>query len=140
MQIVDKHFHQMSAIQALRLFKLRSSIFVVEQDCVYQDLDGRDEEPNTRHIWRESADQVLACLRLLQEKDAQRIGRVATAASHRRQGHAAVLIEYTLSSSTGPWLLSGQCQLETWYTKFGFSRCGDDFMEDGIPHLPMRRG
>lgn len=136
---LDAAFSDLSADQLYAILALRSEIFVVEQDCVYQDLDGRDREPGARHLWLEENGQVLAALRLLQESSGHRIGRLVTARHARGRGLAAQLIRQALASSEGPWILSGQRHLERWYEGFGFCRQGEDYLEDGIPHVSMLR-
>ena len=69
------------------------------------------------------------------------LGRVATAAAHRGQGYAAALVEEALRRcGKRPVLIGAQTYLEGWYGRFGFVRDGADYPDDGIPHLPMRRG
>ncbi|MFK7913825.1 MAG: GNAT family N-acetyltransferase [Pseudomonadales bacterium] len=139
-QLWDQHFDELTNRVLIGLLQLRSEVFVLEQDCVYLDIDGRDQEPGTRHIWLQDGPEIIACLRLLQDDQAQRIGRVVTAQAHRSKGYSAQLIEHTLTHSTGPWVLSAQAQLEHWYQRFGFECCGPGYLEDGLPHVPMHRG
>lgn len=121
------------------LMRLRVDVFVVEQDCPYPELDGRDLEDDTVHYW--SADEsgaVLATIRLLHDGDDRRIGRVATAVDARGQGLAGILIRKALESSAGHAVhLDAQAHLEGWYARFGFVKSGEGFLEDGIPHVPM---
>ncbi|WP_053382963.1 GNAT family N-acetyltransferase [Leucobacter celer] len=129
-----------------RIAKLRQEVFVVEQDCVYLDLDGRDLEDTTVQLWVEDADgTVAATVRILdeshQEPGLRSIGRVVTAPAWRGQGIAAALLEAAIAQCDGhPILIHAQAHLESWYGRFGFAACGDEFLEDGIPHLPMRIG
>lgn len=124
--------------------RLRQDVFVVEQDCAYPDLDGRDLEDGTLHVWFSTPDTpVAAVLRILQEDQgtARRIGRVATAVSHRGAGLAGRLLRHAIGLCQGlPIDLEAQAHLQEWYEGFGFERIGDEFLEDGIPHVPMRRG
>ncbi|WP_375484701.1 GNAT family N-acetyltransferase [uncultured Jatrophihabitans sp.] len=124
-----------------RILALRTDVFVVEQDCVYADLDGRDLEPGARQLWLERDGAVLATLRLLDDPDGTaRIGRVATAKRARGQGLAARLMQRALElAGERAVLLDAQSYLEQWYARFGFVRDGEEFVEDGIPHVPMRR-
>jgi ElaA protein len=134
-----------------RILALRSAVFVLEQDCVYLDQDGRDLEPDARQLWVERDGEVLATLRLLRDRSAAtpaaeggagtaRIGRVATAKSARGAGFAADLMRRALElAGDGPIVLDAQSYLADWYARFGFVRDGADFIEDGIPHIPMRR-
>ncbi|MGN6609289.1 MAG: GNAT family N-acetyltransferase [Jatrophihabitans sp.] len=124
-----------------RLLRLRNEVFVVEQACVYQDLDGRDLEPGTVQFWVEEGNAVVATLRLLHDASGERrIGRVATAASARGRGLAARLVEAALAQvGDAPVVLDAQSYLQAWYERFGFEVEGPEFVEDGIPHVPMRR-
>jgi ElaA protein len=133
-------FAELPADTAYRLWALRSEVFVVEQDCPYLDLDGRDAEPATRHLWVEHAGEPVATLRLLDEGDRLRIGRVATRAAHRGGGLAAALVDTALEIAEGrEVVLDAQSHLVDWYLRFGFEPSGRGFVEDGIPHTPMRR-
>ena len=119
---------------------LRESVFVVEQQCVYAELDGRDLEPGTRHLWVDGDTGPVGYLRVLDEGDEVRIGRVVVAPGHRGQGLAANLMSSALDlAGARPTVLAAQSHLAGWYAALGFERCGADFVEDGIPHTPMRR-
>jgi ElaA protein len=124
-----------------RILALRSDVFVVEQNCVYADPDGRDLEPSARQLWIERDGAVVATLRLLTDPDgAARIGRVATAKSARGQGLAAQLMRRVLEFTEGREVVLGaQPYLQDWYAGFGFVREGDEYLDDGIPHVAMRR-
>ena len=127
-----------------RLLTLRIAVFVVEQRAAYPDLDGRDAEPGTELLWAEEAGDVVATLRLLREPDALRIGRVATAVRARGRGIAADLMRLALErcaelDPAAPVLLDAQEHLAPWYGRFGFTVSGPQFVEDDIPHVPMRR-
>jgi ElaA protein len=124
-----------------RILALRTEVFVLEQQCVYVDLDGRDLEPDARQLWIERDGAVVATLRLLRDSDGSaRIGRVATALSARGEGLAALLVGRALELAAGADIvLDAQSYLSGWYERLGFARDGADFVEDGIPHVPMRR-
>ena len=127
-----------------RILRLRCEVFVVEQACAYLDLDGRDLEMATVHVWADpdpAAPTVAAALRVLSEPgDVRRIGRVATARGWRRQGLAAGLMGRALALCGGaPVVLDAQAQVAGWYEERGFEPTGPAFVEDGIPHVPMRR-
>ena len=126
-----------------RILALRSEVFVVEQDCVYLDLDGRDLEPDARQVWIERDGEVIATLRLLRDTDGggcARIGRVVTAPAARGGGVAAALMARAIElAGSVDVVLDAQAHLADWYGRFGFVRDGAEFVEDGIPHVPMRR-
>ncbi len=122
------------------LMQLRQDVFVLEQECLYPDLDGRDLEPGTVQWWAEGADgAVVATLRALDDGDGVvRVGRVATAVPARGSGLARELVLGVLAATRGPVVLDAQSHLEGWYAALGFVRDGAEFLDDGIPHLPMR--
>jgi ElaA protein len=135
------HFAELTPFEVYALCRLRVDVFVVEQECPYPELDGRDVEPPTVHLWFEDDDgAVLATIRVLDDGPTRAIGRVATAASARGQGLAARLMEEGIALCAGfPITLGAQAYLEGWYERFGFRRSGPRYVEDGIPHVPMRR-
>lgn len=139
--IHDATFAELDASTLYRILALRAEVFVVEQECPYQDLDGRDLEPSARQLWVDRAGDIVATLRLLRDDDgAARIGRVATKREARATGLAAGLMRYALDlAGDGPVVLGAQAYLHDWYGRFGFVRDGADYVEDGIVHIPMRR-
>lgn len=140
--IRDAAVAQIEAATLYRILALRVDVFVIEQACIYRELDGRDLEASARLVWAERDDgTVLATLRLLVEADGSaRIGRVATEAAARGRGLAARLMDRTLELSGGAEVvLDAQTRLSDWYERYGFHRDGPDFEEDGIAHTPMRR-
>lgn len=145
--------------------RLRQEVFVVEQDCAYLDLDGRDAEPSTEQFWvaapaapadpagstastattASTASTVAATLRVLDEGGREpglhAIGRVVTGVEHRGKALAAALMSAAVEAhGAGPLVLEAQSHLTGWYTRFGFAVSGPEYLEDGIPHTPMRRG
>jgi ElaA protein len=133
---------EIDPVTLYRLLALRVDVFVVEQNCPYRELDGRDLETDAVQLWAQAPDgEPIATLRLLRDPDGSaRIGRVATAAAARSAGLAARLMERALDLARGrPVVLDAQVQLEGWYARFGFTRAGPNFDEDGIAHLPMRQ-
>ncbi len=133
-------FAELIAAEVYGLCRLRVDVFVVEQQCPYPELDGRDLEPATEHLWFEADGVPVATLRVLDDGDEWAIGRVATAAGWRGYGLAARLNEEALGSyGDGPLHLGAQAYLEGWYERFGFRRSGAGYLEDGIPHVPRRR-
>jgi ElaA protein len=127
------------------ILRLRVEVFVVEQSCPYPELDGRDVEPGAELLWASDGADVLATLRLLRDPDgARRVGRVATVVGARSRGVASQLMDRALArcaelDPTAPVVLDAQSHLQQWYARFGFQVAGEEFEEDGIPHVPMRR-
>ncbi|MEU5694000.1 GNAT family N-acetyltransferase [Actinosynnema sp. NPDC020468] len=128
--------------QLYRVLRLRVEVFVVEQSCPYPELDGRDLDPSTRHLWLEKGGpDPLAYLRLLEEDDGSfRVGRVCTARTARGQGFSRRLMEAALAEiGAASCVLDAQTYVADFYASFGFVPEGPEFREDGIPHLRMRR-
>ncbi|SUB53712.1 putative acyltransferase [Nocardia brasiliensis] len=128
-----------------QLLKLRVEVFVVEQKCAYPELDGLDLLPETRHFWLDDEGEVIATLRLLEEHvdgvKTFRIGRLCTAVPARGHGYTTRLLQAALAEvGSATVRLSAQTYLVDMYAKHGFKPDGEEFEEDGIPHLPMRKG
>ena len=142
------------------LLKLRVAVFVVEQACPYPELDGSDLSAQTRHFWlEEKSGEVIATLRLIEGgliaggliegglieggpggRRQFRIGRVCTRAAARGHGYATRLLQAALADvGADPCALNAQTYLIDMYARHGFVVDGDEFFEDGIPHVPMRR-
>ncbi|PRY24677.1 ElaA protein [Pseudosporangium ferrugineum] len=134
-------FRELGVTTLYAILKLRVDVFVVEQRCPYPDIDGRDTEAATRHVWLARGDDVLAYLRILDDGGVERIGRVVTAPQARGKGYSGRLIEHALAViGDRPAVLGAQAHLAGFYGGFGFEISGDGYVEDGIPHVPMRRG
>lgn len=126
------------------LLRLRVDVFVVEQECPYPELDGRDLADDTRHFWIGSdsdPERPVAYLRLLVDPDGGfRIGRVCTAQPVRGTGLARRLMEAALADvGDADAVLEAQVQVKDLYAAFGFRPDGEEYVEDGIPHVTMRR-
>jgi ElaA protein len=117
------------------------TVFVVEQECPYPELDGRDLLPDTGHLWWPATGEPQAYLRLLREPDgAWRIGRVCTAKSARGHGLGALLMARALErTADADVVLDAQTYAQDFYGRFGFVPEGAPFDEDGIEHITMRR-
>lgn len=141
MEIRVASFAELDTATLYALLRLRSDVFVVEQKAAYADLDGRDTEPGTRHVWLERAGAPIAYLRVLDDPDGRlRIGRVVVAAAARGEGLAGRLMTTALTIvGDRPSTLDAQSHLATFYARHGYEPSGDEYVEDGIPHLPMSR-
>ena len=124
------------------LFALRSAIFVVEQDCVYLDLDGRDREAH--HLLMHEGDRLVAYARAF-PPDGDRpavIGRVVVSPGDRGRGLGRTLMIACAQRVRATWgpcsiALSAQAHLAPFYASLGYRVTGPQYDEDGIPHLPM---
>lgn len=127
------------------ILALRVQVFVVEQDCAYLELDGRDLEDRTRHFWLGgdgNPEPVLGAVRLLKESNGEyRIGRLCTAGQVRGRGLGRRLMEAALAEvGDRPSVLDAQEHLGPFYAGFGYVVTGDPYDWDGVAHVPMRRG
>lgn len=139
MIVEAQRFGDFDAAMLYAVLQLRFDVFVLEQQCLYPELDGRDTEVDAWHYWIAEEGRVLATLRLLSESDGgSRIGRVATRADARGRGLAGRLFGAALERARRPVHLDAQVGMEAWYQRFGFVVCGPEFDDEGIMHLPMR--
>ena len=137
----DRRFAELDVATLHDLLRLRVDVFVVEQECAYPELDGRDPEPGTRHVWLDGPDGgPAAALRVLAEPDgSHRVGRVVTRPNARGHGLAGVLLAHVHDTTPGRIVLDAQTYLVPWYASLGYEPIGEEFLEDGIPHVPMAR-
>lgn len=133
-------FDDLDPRTAYAVWRLRQQVFVVEQDCPYPDLDGRDLEDTTRHLVLLDDDRVVGTLRILDDGDWARIGRVVVAPEARGRGLAALLMDEAIALVADREVrLDAQTGLTGFYAGYGFEVAGPEFDEDGIMHVPMRR-
>jgi ElaA protein len=141
MRVLTAGFDDLAPRTAYDVWRLRQQVFVVEQDCPYPDLDGRDLEEATRHVvLLDEGDRVVGTLRVLDDGDWARIGRVAVAPAARGRGLAAVLMDEAMALCGDREVrLDAQTGLTGFYAGYGFEVTGPEFDEDGVMHVPMRR-
>lgn len=144
LQFHDTALDELSVARVYDLLALRVDVFVVEQACPYPELDGRDLEPGARHLFlvAPDTDRVIAALRCLDDvADGQavtRIGRVVTHPDHRGRGLSRWLVRHVVDRLDRPAILDAQEHLADFYAGEGFRVTGAGWIEDGIPHVPMR--
>ena len=139
---IDRAFDELSARELYAIIALRERVFVVEQNCPYQDADGYD--PPSRHLWAEAPGGAIhAYLRIVPAgvKFAElSIGRVITAPEARGTGLGKILMRHGLAMAGAvPVRIGAQAHLEKFYGELGFVRTSDIYDEDGIPHIEMLR-
>ncbi len=138
-EIKIARFDELTTETLYKLLQLRTEVFVVEQKDPYPELDGRDCEPETLHIWAERDGVILSTNRVLKESDGStRIGRVCTAQQGRGNGLAAQLIELACRENPGDVWLDAQAHLRSWYESLGFVAEGAEFTEGHVLHIRMR--
>ena len=145
LQIEVKKFSELTIQELYDLLQLRSEIFVVEQDCVYQDIDGKDQE--ALHILGKKNEQIVAytrCFRPGYYFDEAAIGRVVVKDAERRLGYGHEIMKASHKAisefyNTNEIKLSAQQYLVKFYKFHGYQQVGDGYLEDGIPHIGMLR-
>ena len=138
-----KEFNDLSTEELYSILQLRTEIFVVEQNCVFQDMDGKDED--AYHLMCYEDDRLIAYTRLLPAGISYNecsIGRVVTKKINRGTGIGkelmAISIEYCYRLfGKSPIRIGAQVYLEKFYSSFGFKKESDIYIEDGIPHIEM---
>ncbi|RJG47953.1 GNAT family N-acetyltransferase [Motilimonas pumila] len=147
MQWHQGDFNSLSAQQWYSVLQLRAAVFVVEQDCVYQDIDGLDLNPECIHLLALNEDfQVCAYARILPAGTPYpevSIGRVVVSANGRGSGLGHRLMQRACRAAqvvTKQRIsLSAQSHLQGFYAQHGFVATGAEYLEDGIPHIKMVR-
>ena len=145
MKIFIKNFDELTLDELHDLLQLRSQIFVVEQDCVYQDIDGKDRQ--ALHVFGKKDGKMVAYTRCFQPGiyfEEASIGRVAVLEDHRKQDYGNIIMKHSTQAierhyHTKVVKLSAQTYLVKFYESHGFIRTGEEYLEDGIPHVAMLR-
>lgn len=143
MNILVKNFSELTTVELYNLLQLRSEIFVVEQDCVYQDVDGKDQ--TALHVIGSKNGEVVAYTRIFAAGDyleKASIGRVVVKASKRTHGYGGVIMKASIAAVEEHFkektiVLSAQTYLKRFYNSLGFKEIGAEYLEDGIPHIKM---
>ena len=141
MKLTVKRFDELTADELFRIYRLRVAVFVVEQECAYQEVDDADKA--AYHVWLEEEDGIAAYMRVLPKGvkfDEVSIGRVI--AVRRRCGLGSRLLsegvrvaKERLGADT--IYVEAQTYAKPFYEKAGFVGCSEEFIEDGIPHIGM---
>jgi ElaA protein len=144
MELIVKHFDELSTRELYEILKTRAEIFVVEQDCVYQDLDDKDQDAIHVFCWNDKG-RVAGCLRVFmkdEDNKVAQIGRVVTLEHGKGLGGKLLRkgVEVAESSfGANSIYLEAQKYAIGYYAKEGFEVVSDEFLEDGIPHVKMER-
>lgn len=142
---ITKKFNELSIHELYQLLQLRSEVFVVEQDCVYQDIDGKDEK--ALHVLGLKEGKIIAYVRLFNAGDYAKeaaIGRVVVQQKQRKYGYGREVMNFAILAleeafNTTTIEISAQVYLDKFYTSLGFVAEGESYLEDGIPHIKMLR-
>lgn len=138
-----KTFQELTTQELYDILQLRSEVFVVEQNCVYQDLDGKDQK--ALHVMGFKQQKLVAYTRLFNAGlyfDEASIGRVIVAKSERQHSYGYDVMKVSIEAiktyyNQSKIKLSAQCYLKKFYNNLGFHEVGEEYLEDGIPHVAM---
>ena len=138
-------FDQLPLRTLYEVLQLRSEVFVVEQACIFQDLDGSDDQ--AMHLLGRSGGQLVAYARCLPagvKYVEASLGRVITRRSARASGMGHVLMQRAIAAIHSHWgeppiRIGAQARLEKFYNRYGFAKAGPVYLEDGIDHIEMLR-
>ena len=145
MNVAIKKFKDLSPLELYEILQLRSEVFVVEQDCVYQDIDGNDQK--ALHIIGTVENKIIAYTRCFRPGDYFKeasIGRVVVKESQRKFKRGNQIMNSSIKAINNHYKtkiikISAQCYLNKFYTNLQFKSIGEKYLEDGIPHVTMVR-
>lgn len=146
MKTVIKRFEELSGKEVYEIGKLRSEIFVLEQNCLYLDLDGKDYKSRHLYILDEDSDEIICYCRVLEKGlsyESCSIGRVLTNPKYRKKGYARELVGKSIELIRDDLkdkeiTIGAQNYLRGFYESLGFKAISDVYDEDGIPHIDMK--
>jgi ElaA protein len=145
MNFIAKYFSELNTTELYEILQLRSEVFVVEQDCIYQDIDFKDQK--SLHIIGYKNNKIVAYTRIFKPGDYfenASIGRVLVVASERKYGFGHDLMKASITAINTHFkvteiTISAQKYLKNFYESHNFVQVGEEYLEDGIPHIRMDR-
>lgn len=143
MELIVKHFSELSAEELFEVYKLRISVFVVEQKCPYQEADDADRA--AYHLWLRDEGGIVAYARVLPPGvtfPTASIGRVIAVKRHCGMGSKIVAAAIRVAETelhAEKITIEAQVYARSLYEKLGFRQTSEEFLEDGIPHIQMQR-
>ncbi|MEW7280493.1 GNAT family N-acetyltransferase [Aquimarina sp. 2201CG1-2-11] len=140
-----KRFKELSALELYKILRLRAEVFIIEQNCIYQDIDDKDQK--ALHVIGYKNEEIVAYTRLFdagQYFENPSIGRVVVSQEERKYGYGHDLIKASIHAIDTHYKdhkikISAQKYLKKFYQSHGFEQVGEEYLEDGIPHIGMIR-
>lgn len=141
METIVKSFTELSVEELYEILKLRADVFVIEQNCIYPDIDDKDR--HSLHVFLKEQEEISAYLRVIEKGvsfDEVSIGRVV--AKYRRKGLGTQVLKAGIQAAQKYYrahkiIIEAQTYAKEFYEKQGFVQISDEFLEDGIPHIQM---
>ena len=145
MNFITKKFSELNTTELYEILQLRSEVFVVEQDCVYQDIDFKDQK--ALHVFSRKNNKIITYTRIFKPGDyfdKASIGRVLVVDSERKYGFGHDLMKASINAidyfyRVTEITISAQKHLKKFYETHKFTQIGEEYLEDGIPHIRMDR-
>ena len=142
-EIITKKFSELTSNELYEILQLRSEVFVVEQNCVYQDIDFKDQK--ALHVFGQKNDKIIAYTRIFKPGDYFKeasIGRVVVAINERKHGYGQIIMSYSIQAVHSFFnekviKISAQKYLKEFYQSHDFIQVGEEYLEDDIPHIGM---
>ncbi len=143
MKIITKLFRELTSIELYKILQLRSEVFVVEQNCVYQDVDDKDQK--ALHVIGYKNNNIIAYTRVFKPGDyflEASIGRVVVKQSERKYNYGHQIVKASIKAIKDNFKettikISAQTYLIKFYKSLGFKKIGKEYLEDNIPHIAM---
>jgi len=141
MEVVVKKFNELTVGELYEILRVRAEIFVVEQNCVYQDLDGVDQD--AYHVYMQEEGKIVAYLRVIdrgKRLEEVSIGRVVSTDRHKGLGSRLMTVGFAVAREkfgAERVKIGAQVQAKPFYESLGFRQVSQEYMEDGIPHVYM---
>ncbi|MFL0352846.1 GNAT family N-acetyltransferase [Xanthomarina sp. GH4-25] len=143
LEITTKTFKELTTQELYDVLQLRAEVFVVEQDCVYQDVDGKDKK--AYHVLGYKDTTLVAYTRVFKPGDyfkESSIGRVVVSKNQRQHKYGYDIMKASITAIKENFdetiiKISAQCYLKIFYNQLGFIETGEEYLEDGIPHMAM---
>ena len=144
MELLVKHFSELTTAELYAILRLREAVFIVEQNCPFPEIDGKD--PDAWHLWLADEGEMVAYARVLDRGvsfEEPAVGRVV--AIRRREGLGTRILQEGMRIAKEKFgaeavMLEAQVYARALYEKQGFVQVSEEFLEDGIPHIIMRAG
>lgn len=141
--IFVKSFEELSKLELYKILRLRAEVFIVEQECVYQDVDDKDQK--ALHVILKKSEEIIGYTRLFWPGDYFKeasIGRVVISKKERHNNYGSELMKASILAISEKMKekkikISAQTYLKNFYNNLGFLESGKEYLEDGIPHVAM---
>lgn len=141
MELVVKHTKEMSNIELIKVFQARVNVFIVELNCIYQEVDEFDL--NTLHVMLKKGEEIVAYSRIIEHPSYITFGRVLVVEKYRKSNYGREIVQASLNKIKESYKqtqvrISGQAYLKSFYESFGFESVSDVYLEDNIPHITFQ--